>query len=396
MIKSLNPGGFLKYPASDAELERRWSAVRSEMKNVGVDVLVIQGEESDLAGYIKWFSDLIPDYPATILFPQEGGMISIRSGAPSRPFPPPFAARGMAKRLAAPYFRTLHYTGDMDGKIAAENILELGAKRVGLVNTGRMHACFYNTLMEQLDGKVEFVDFTDPVDEIKAVKSEEELEYVRASVWMHDKIFEAMPTIIRPGRLESEIRHDVHDLACKMGAEGFSLVLVKSAPMGTPAGQAAVPYLNRRVEDGDQVSVMLESSGPGGYYCEMGRVFCLSEPCEELRRAWSDGCAAQDLVADLLRPGNTTPEILDVLNVFLAERGYELEERLFSHGQGFDLIERPGVMPGETMKLRENMVLSVHPTCLNRHAQAFCCDDYIVTKDGGVRLQTYPRELIVL
>ena len=91
MIKSLNPGGFLKYPASDAELERRWSAVRSEMKKVGVDVLVIQGEESDLAGYIKWFSDLIPDYPATILFPQEGGMISIRSGAPSRPFPPPFA-----------------------------------------------------------------------------------------------------------------------------------------------------------------------------------------------------------------------------------------------------------------------------------------------------------------
>ena len=386
----------MNFPASDAELERRWSAVRSEMKKADVDVLVIQGEESDLAGYIKWFSDLIPDYPATILFPQEGGMISIRSGSPSHAFPPPFAARGMAKRLAAPYFRTIHFTGDMDGKIAAENVLELGARRVGLVNTGRMHACFYNTLMAELGGKVEFVDFTDPVDEIKAVKSEEEMVYVRAAVEMHDRIFEAMPTIIRPGRLESEIRHDIHDLACKMGAEGFALVLVKSAPMGTPAGQAAIPYLNRRVEDNDQVAVMLESSGPGGYYCEMGRVFCLTEPCEELKRAWADGCAAQDLVADMLRPGNTTPEILEALNKFLAERGYELEERLFSHGQGYDLIERPGVMPGETMKLRENMMLSNHPTCANQFAQAFCCDNYLVTKGGGVRLQKFPRELIVL
>lgn len=396
MFYSSNSGGFLKYPASDAELERRWSAVRAEMKKADVDVLVVQGEESDLAGYVKWFSDLLPDYPATILFPQEGGMISIRCGSPSKPFPPPFAARGTAKRLAAPYFRTLHYTGDMDGNLAADNILELKAKRVGLVNTGRMHACFYNTLTRRLQGKTELIDFTDPVDEIKAVKSEEELERIRASVWMHDKIFEAMPTIIRAGRLESEMRHDIHDLACKMGAESFSLVMVRSAPMGTPAGQASVPYLNRRVEDNDQVAVMLESSGPGGYYCEMGRVFCLGEPCEELRRAWSDGCAAQDLVADMLRPGNTTPEILDALNSFLRERGYDEEERLFSHGQGYDLIERPGVMPGETMKLRENMMLSVHPTCVNQFAQAFCCDNYLVTAQGGVRLQRYPRELVVL
>lgn len=50
------------------------------------------------------------------------------------------------------------------------------------------------------------------------------------------------------------------------------------------------------------------------------------------------GCKAQDLVADLLRPGNTAPEILDALNLFLAERGYDPEERLFSHGQGYDLI----------------------------------------------------------
>lgn len=108
------------------------------------------------------------------------------------------------------------------------------------------------------------------------------------------------------------------------------------------------------------------------------------------------GCKAQDLVADLLRPGNTAPEILDALNLFLAERGYDPEERLFSHGQGYDLIERPGIIPGETMKLRENMVLSVHPACSNRYAQAFCCDNYLVTSGGGVRLQTYPRELVVL
>ena len=43
---------------SDAELQRRWKAVRARMEAQKIDVLVTQNRDQHLGGYVQWFTDI--------------------------------------------------------------------------------------------------------------------------------------------------------------------------------------------------------------------------------------------------------------------------------------------------------------------------------------------------
>ena len=55
---------------SDAELERRWRAVRKAMRAQGIDALVMQNTSDWNGGAVRWFTDLpAPNgYPRTDIF----------------------------------------------------------------------------------------------------------------------------------------------------------------------------------------------------------------------------------------------------------------------------------------------------------------------------------------
>jgi hypothetical protein len=48
------------------------------------------------------------------------------------------------------------------------------------------------------------------------------------------------------------------------------------------------------------------------------------------------------------------------------------------------------------MKVKENMNIVIHPITLTSDAYAFCCDNYLVTGSGAVRLHKTPREIFVV
>ncbi len=67
---------------STGELERRWSAIRREMKAHQIDALVMQSTNDWLGGYVKWFTDLpaTNGYPRTVIFPADDEMTVIEMG----------------------------------------------------------------------------------------------------------------------------------------------------------------------------------------------------------------------------------------------------------------------------------------------------------------------------
>src|SRR4051795_453873 len=81
----------LQTPISDAELERRWAAVRAAMAAEKIDVLLMQNNNDHMGGYVKYFTDLpaTNGYPMTVVFPQDDDMTVVSQG--------PF---GMVKDLA--------------------------------------------------------------------------------------------------------------------------------------------------------------------------------------------------------------------------------------------------------------------------------------------------------
>jgi Xaa-Pro aminopeptidase len=71
---------------------------------------------------------------------------------------------------------------------------------------------------------------------------------------------------------------------------------------------------------------------------------------------------ARRMTLDLLKPGTACKDIWDGFNAFMRKNGRPMEARLYCHGQGYDLVERPLIRNDEPMTIEKDMNIVVHPT----------------------------------
>jgi Xaa-Pro aminopeptidase len=382
---------------SDKELQRRWKEVRKKMEQERIDVLVMQNDNEWLGGYVKWFTDVPARnaQPHTVIFPVDEDMTTITHGGkpPGDVGPPAWTLRGVMRRLTAPFFRSAAFTNTYDAELAVQ---VLGGKRkakIGILGKGTMSAAFYEHLLKNLPGYT-FVDAADLVDPIKAIKSDEEIDLIRKTAALQDQAMEHARKAIRPGRRDFEIIADIIHRVTDLGSEE-QLVLGGSGPVGQPVAIRKRHFQNRMVREGDQFSLLIEVNGPGGMYTEAGRVFFVGKAPSELTDAMEAAKEIQEATLKLIRPGADPAEIWRANNVFLTRKGFLPETRLYAHGQGYDLVERPLIRDDEPMKLQAGMNITVHPTVGSERVWVWVCDNYLVTESGVSEcLHKTPKEII--
>jgi len=369
---------------SESELERRWKAVREVMSVNSLDFIIIQNCTDYLGGYVKWFTDMpaLHNYPVTVIFAREDEMITIWSGSrpPAEPYPPTWSLRGVKKRISVPIIPALGYSSIFDAEKVVEELSKYGNCRIGLVGLGFISAAFYKYVTEHLS-KAEFEDITDEIDNIKAIKSPEEIALIRETCEMQDAAFDYALTRIHPGKKDYQVYADIRYKCMDMGSEQ-QLVMVGSAPPGTMSIMLYEHFQNRVIEENDTLTIMIESNGPSGFYGHIARTICLGEISQELEEQFELVKEAQKITLDLLKPGADPKSIWDANNEFLRSIGYPEETRIYAHGQGYDLVERPSLDPYETMKIQANMNISPHPSVVSDKAFAFVCENYIVMESG--------------
>jgi len=384
---------------STAELERRWKAVREMMRDRNYDYLVMRNDEEFLGGYVKWFTDIPArhSYPYTVIFPVDEEMTLIYPGPnpPGDPGPPPWAVRGVKRRLGAPYFASVHYTSYYDAELAVGVLREKKGATIGLVGRSYIPITFFEYLSKHLAG-ARFEDATDHIDRIKVIKSPEELELIKATAELQDRAVEHLKTFIRPGLRDFEVYAEAHYHTTLSGSER-QLILVGSGPPGTAVPFTSRHLQNRVIKERDQISVLIEVNGPGGLYAEIGRIFSIGKPSQELQEAFQVSVEAQELTVRLLKPDADPKEIWDANNAFLEKNGYFPERRLYAHGQGYDLVERPLIRYDEPMKIKAGMNLTVHPAAVNKSVWGSLTDNYLVTEGGaGPCIHKTPKEIIAI
>jgi Xaa-Pro aminopeptidase len=387
---------------SNEELQRRWTAVRKTMAERKIDYLIMRNSDQHLGGYIRWFTDIpgFNGYPTTVVFPREDEMTVINSGPRMEPqakmtdlSAKDWAFRGVKNRWTAPYFTTLDYSRTYDAELIVGLLKPMKGCTVGFVGLSYMPVDFHGCIVRGLPG-VAFVDATDLVDEIKAVKSPEEIALILKCAEMQDQAMEEVRRKIKPGMRDFEVTA-LAQYSCEVrGSEG-QLLMCGSAPQGTPSPMLRRHFMNRQIRKGDHVTLMIEASGPGGYYCELGRVFVLGKASAELLDAMEMAKETQQVTLKLLKPGADPNEMLAASNAFLKGKGLPQDTRLYAHGQGYDLVERPAIRDDEPMPIRENMNITVHPIVATPRVFAWVCDNYLVTKDGvSPCIHKTPQQLI--
>ena len=386
-------------PISTGELERRWKATREVMKEKGVDFLLIQNNNDYLGGYVKWFTDMpaVHCYPVAVIFPLADEMTTIWHGSsdPALAGPPAWLLRGVKKRLSTPIMLSLNFTCTFDAEKVVEELKGYKNCRISLVNEGAMTAGFSQYVRDHLAGAT-FVDITDEIDEIKAVKSQEEIDRIKESAHLHDEAMKACFEAIKPGVREFEVAA-MGRLRCRMLGSEQQFILIGSAPPGNPFAYNSIHAMNRELKDGDQIGILIEAIDAAGYYTHLHRIACIGKIPEELQEHFEVAKEAQKVTLDMLKPGADPLEMLEANNAFLRSRGYPEETRLYAHGQGYDLVERPAFQPGETMKIKAGMNIAPHPAVLSKKATAIICDNYIVTETGVSEcIHRFPRKITVL
>jgi Xaa-Pro aminopeptidase len=385
-------------PISTTELERRWKAVREIMAAHQVDFLFIQNNNNYLGGYVKWFTDVpaVHAYPVSVIFPVADEMTTISHGSsdPAKAGPPAWLVRGVKKRISAPIMLSLNFTTTYDAEIVVEELKHYRNCRISFVNEGAVTAGFSKYIREHLSGAA-FVDITNEIDEIKAIKSPEEIERTKFSAFIHDEAMKACFEAIKPGVREYEIVERGLSRCKVLGSEG-GFILIGSAPLGQPYRYSHIHAMNRVLKEGDQVGILVEVSDAAGYYTHLHRIAYLGKIPENLQRLFEEAKVAQEVTLKMLKPGADPMEMLRANNQFMRDRGYDEETRLYAHGQGYDLVERPSFQPGETMKIKAGMNISVHPG-ISKKGSATLCDNYIVTETGiSECLHKTPKEIFSL
>ena len=389
---------------STQELQRRWKAVREAMKDEGIDVLIMQNNNQFLGGYVKWFTDVpaFYGYPTTVVFPREDEMTVINIGPQMDPASSltdlstqGWAFRGVKNRFTAPYFPSLHYSKTYDAELVVDLLKPMKDCRIGFVALGHIPAAFYNFIKTNLPS-TQFTDATDLVDHIKAVKSNEEIDLIKRTAALQDTCFETALKAIKPGVRDSEIMALVQHTAHGLGSEQ-QLIMAGSAPMGFPCPMRKRHFMNREMREGDQFTLMIEVNGPGGLYAELSRNCVLGRASDELLELCEIAKETQQITLDLLKPGADPKDIFAANNAFLKSKGLPEEKRLYAHGQGYDLVERPAIRDDEPMKLTANMNVTVHPIVASKTAFTWICDNYLITDEGiSVCLHKTPKKIFEL
>lgn len=389
---------------STQELERRWKAVRADMKDQGIDVLIMQNANQFLGGYVKWFTDVpaFNGYPTTVLFPREDEMTVINIGpkmsherSMTDLSAKDWAFRGVKNRFTAPYFPSLHYSKTYDAELIVDLIKPMKDCTVGWVALGNIPAPFYEHIKTNLSA-AKFTDATDLVDNIKAIKSDEEIDLIKKTAEIQDIAMEKAFKEVKPGKRDSEIMALTQNIVQNLGSEQ-QLIMAGSAPMGTPCPMLKRHFMHREMREGDQFTLMIEVNGPGGMYAELGRTCVLGKASDELLEACEIAKETQQVTIDLLKPGADPKDLLAANNEFLRSKGFPEEKRLYAHGQGYDLVERPAIRDDESMKLEANMNITVHPIIGSETLFSWMCDNYMITEEGASEcLHKIPKKVFEL
>jgi Xaa-Pro aminopeptidase len=289
-------------------------------------------------------------------------------------------ATGIAVRLTTPSYPSVGYTGAYDADIAVRELRSHGARRIGLVAPAAMYHSFGLRLREAL-GDLDIVDFTDPVDRIKAIKSEEERECIRSVAAMQDQVMARVAEFLRPGLKDFEIAAYAQYVGQQQGSEQ-GIFLCSSAPAGEAASFRPRSMQGRTLRAGDVFSLLVENNGGGGFYAELSRIFVLGKAAEELRRAHAAVLEAQRHALSLLKPGASCSQVFARHNAHLRSLNLPEERRLNMHGMGYDMVERPLIRHDETMQIAEHMAIVCHPGLLNDRMFVHNTEIYLVEADG--------------
>jgi Xaa-Pro aminopeptidase len=373
-----------EYPRfSDAEMWRRRTAVEALMAEVGAEHLVFCGYNR-AGSAVQWLTQ----WPVTT---EALGVLS--PGKPDALFVQYVNHAELARKFADKA-ETVEWGGEASIRKVIETLERRGARADRVAIIGPMPFEQHAALAAKF-GKT--VSLNRAYVRLRAVKSAEELDWLRIGAAFSDAGMEALRDGLKAGLSERELGNLVERAYVGEGG-GTTIHYIGVTPMRDP--QVPVPRQfpsSRRVEVGDVVFAEISANffdHPG----QVLRSFAVEAEPPPLYRALHRAAeAAFDAIAGVLKDGATPAQVIAASRV-IEEAGYTIIDDLL-HGYGGGYLppilgceSRPsGRIPEEPFQAGQTVVIQPNVVTMDGKAGVQTGELVVITKDGIESLHRFPR-----
>jgi Xaa-Pro aminopeptidase len=396
------------YPRfSIAERDRRWRAVRELMREQNLDVIVTpqnSGHSADYQANTRYLTHCgggEPDLAA--VFPLEGNVTAIATSAAPR-WP-----------TVQDWVTDVREARRNYGHAIVERLkeLKLDRGRIGITGLGEVEGTrtpegtiFYGTWKQirEVFPRAQLVDATAILDEVRYVKSPEEIDALAKSMEINEIAIQAEIDAAKVGVKDWEVWAAVHYAMTRNGSELPVHCFWVSGK--NPKRTLTRPSM-RLLERGDVIINEIEASWIGYRSQGVQPVFV-----EVINPVQAELIKVQreifNRVLENLRPGVTVGELAELTKRTAQSAaptsGLAASARgdLTMHGRGAGddgpIITPHARSPKQLgVAMRENMVFICKPSAVSADGEYICQwgDTVVVTKNGGRRFGKRPHDLAV-
>jgi len=348
----------------------RVEKLRRMLNEQGLDGILITQPRNSL--YLSGFGPSVqPDEIAGALLITEDDSILMTS----------FIYLEQAER-EAPAFRLFKVERGDEGMVKALSGLleEMGAKRVGFEAEHLTFARY----QKWASIAAELVATSGLVEEIRAIKDQEEIEAIRRAVALADETSAYLREYIRPGLTEREVAWEAEVYMRQRGAEKIAFDLIVA---GGPNG--ALPHATtteRALREGEPIVIDI-GARVESYHSDLTRTIYLGEPDARFQEVYTLVRRAQESALGGIRAGMKGKEADGLARQVIEEAGYgEYFGHGLGHGVGLAVHEKPRVTQTSEEELQPGMTLTVEPGIYIPGWGGVRIEDLVVIGEEGVEV----------
>jgi len=242
------------------------------------------------------------------------------------------------------------------------------------------------------------IDLSDiKIADLRAIKDKEEITIIKDNLYRAEIALTKTLPFFKEGVTEKEM---ASELEYKMRLEGgdktsFDTIFLFGERSFMPHGKSS----DIKLKHGDIILIDF-GMNRNGYNSDITRVFFFgkNEHFEEMSKVYNIVKQAKDEVIEKIYAGMSGFEADRIARDVIEKAGYgDYFTHGLGHGVGLEIHETPSLSPFLDCTLERATVITIEPGIYIKNKGGVRLEDMvIVTKNGAVRLNTTPTDLIVL
>jgi Xaa-Pro aminopeptidase len=264
-------------------------------------------------------------------------------------------------------------------------IKRLRLKRIGY-EPARMTCDYFESLKSHLPMRATLKPVAGWIEELRMVKSPDEVARIRRSVETNSRAFELAVVGIRVGLKEQDLAAELEYHMRRLGAEkpSFETIVAGGARSALPHAQPTAAPLKA----GDLVVVDMGAI-QDGYCSDMTRMLFLGRPTPKVKRAYRAVLEAQLAAIDAVHAGASTARVDGAAREVL--KGYDLDKAFVhstGHGLGLEIHEPPRIGKRDKRKLQTGMAITIEPGVYVEGFGGIRIEDTVIVTEKGCEVLT--------